>query len=202
MDDNHPTNDYGAYVVSSEISMNLDEMKARLQLCLELTPETFQEKVLHLRKCKHREIDDTKRWHLCMTKELIAKARENAESYKMSFYVYRPSKKPLGKGKTYAYYIPCRGPEMKEQVKHLFDHLDGKFIRSGSYQLHNPNPRTDGSQRQYLIVSFRKNNDVYPKTFIRTLRALLDDTVLGETSLEVKWCSHSVLRDVIGGVTK
>ena len=35
MDDNHPTNDYGAYVISSEIAMNLDEMRARLQLCLE-----------------------------------------------------------------------------------------------------------------------------------------------------------------------
>ena len=202
MDDNHPTNDYGAYVISSEIAMNLDEMRGRLQACLGLTPEEYDKKVLHLRKCKHRDIEDTKRWHVCMAKTLIVPARENAEVHELVFYIYRPSKKPLGKGKTYGYYIPYQSTEVRDQIVALFTRMDGKFIRAGSYQVHFPSPRSDGTERQYLIVSFQKNNDIYPKSFIRTLRAMLDDTVVGNRSLEVKWCSHSVLKDVIGGATK
>ena len=203
MDDNHPTNEYGAYVISSDVAMTLDEMAERLRLCVgNITYEEYNEKVLHLRKCMHRDMEDTKRWHVCMAKSLIGPARENAEAHSLTFYVYRPSKKPLGNGKTYAYYIPYQSPEMREYIVGLFAHLDGKFVRSGSYQLHHPAPREDGSERQYVIVSFQKTNDNYPKSFIRTLRALLDDSMFGPKNLEVKWCSHSVLKDVLAGLTK
>ena len=202
MDDNHPTNDYGAYVISSEVSMTLEEMRERLQKCLDLSLDKFNEQILHLRKCKHREIEDTKRWHVCMAKSLIAQARQNGENHDLVFYTYRPNKKPLGRGKTYAYYIPYQSDEIRDQILALFDHLDGKFIRTGSYQVHSPAPHLDGTERKYLIVSFQKTNDIYPKSFIRTLRAILDDSVLDSSNLEVKWCSHSVLKDVLNGATK
>ena len=202
MDDNHPTNDYGAYVISSEVAMSLDEMRERVQRCLDLAPEEYNEKVLHLRKCKHRDIEDTKRWHICMSKSLIAAAREHGPEYDLAFYVYRPSKKPLGRGKTYAYYIPYQSLEMRAQIVALFGHLDGRFLRSGTYQIHYPVPRLDGTERQYLIVSFEKTNGMYPKSFIRTLRAVLDDSVVENRCVEVKWCSHSVLKDVLTGTTK
>lgn len=202
MDDNHPVNEYGAYVISSKTQMTFDEMTTCLHQCLALSPEQYNDRVLHLRKCNHRDVEDTKRWHLCMAKALIATARENAEAHGLTFYIYRPNKKPLGRGKTYAYYIPYQSVLMKEQIVALFARLDGRFIRTGSYNLHHPSPRSDGSERKYIIVSFQKTNDVYPRSFIRVLRALLDDSQIGQGSVEVKWCSHSVLKDVITGAEK
>jgi hypothetical protein len=132
-----------------------------------------------------------------MLKDLMDKAKSNGESNGLTFYTYRVDQKPIGNGKTYAYYIPYNDDEMKRGILSLFEALNGKFLRSGSYSIHHPKLREDGSNRNYLLVSFVKTGNFYPRPFIRTLRALLNDSRFGEQTINVKWCSHRVLRDVI-----
>ena len=197
-------NQYGAYVIFSEESMDRTDMFETIRKALNLSPEEpLSDKIVLLRKCLDKEVEDTKRWHLCLKKEYIDQVRSYGEQHGLKVYNYRPNNKPIGTGKTYAFYIPYKTEEMKQGILECIDILDGTFIRSGSYTIHHPLPREDGTDRGYMLMSFVKNGDFYPRPFIRTLRALLNDLPISESELmDVKWCSHSVLKDVVSGATK
>ena len=193
-------NSYGVYVIFAEESYSYDKMFTTLVDCSNTeTPETD---ILMLRKCIDKEVEDTKRWHVCMRKELLENIRENGKDLGLTLYVYRASHKTIGNGKTYAFYIPYDTEEKKTSIKELFASLEGRFIRPGSYAFHDPRPRSNGEDRGYMLVSFQKNGEYYPRPFIRTLRALINDTHVCGDRLDVKWCSHRVLTDVMQGVTK
>ena len=188
---------YGVYVIFSKETADKNKMMNILEKCLEIDENSSQDSIIFLRKCLHREVADTKRWHICMLKNLMDKAKSNGESNGLTFNSYRVDQKPIGNGKTYAYYIPYTDDDMKQSILSMFEMLDGKFLRSGSYSIHHPKLREDGTNRNYLLVSFAKTGNFYPRPFIRTLRALLNDSLCGEQTINVKWCSHRVLRDVI-----
>lgn len=196
-------NEYGVYVIFSEHVYDWDTMHEAIVECINTeTPETD---ILMLRKCldNSKDVEDTMRWHLCMRKELLQNLRENGKQRGLSVYIYRANQKQIGLGKTYAFYIPCETGEKKELVKQVFSRLEGKFVRPGSYQIHEPKPHQNGEVRKYLLVSFEKKGEYFPRPFIRTLRALLNDMYIAPgVKLDVKWCSHRVLSDVVGGATK
>ena len=193
-------NEYGVYVIFSERPMLNHMMQDYIVQCTNTeNPETD---ILMLRKCLEKDVDDTKRWHVCMRKDLLQKLRENGEEHGLKVYVYKPNQKPIGRNKTYAYYIPYDTEEKKESVKQLFKSLEGKYIRPDSYSFHEPLPRENGEERGYILVSFKKNGDYFPRPFIRTLRALINDSSVCGDRLDVKWCSHRVLTDVMEGATK
>jgi hypothetical protein len=193
-------NPYGVYVIFSEQSYDYDTMFTTIVSCS--NAETPATDILMLRKCLDKDVEDTKRWHVCMRKELLEKLRENGKECGLTVYVYRASQKSIGNGKTYAFYIPYDTEEKKTSIKQLFASLEGKFIRPGSYAFHDPLPRSNGEERGYMLVSFEKNGDYYPRPFIRTLRALINDAPVCGERLDVKWCSHRVLIDVMQGATK
>jgi hypothetical protein len=197
-------NQYGAYVIFSKESMKYADMFECVRLTLNLSPEEpLQDKIVLLRKCLSKEVEDTKRWHLCLKKEYIEQVRKyGEESDKFKIVSYRPNNKPIGPGKTYAFYIPYTSEDSKREILSYIKILDGTFIRPGSYKIHHPLPREDGSDRGYMLMSFEKNGEFYPRPFIRTLRALLNDLPGWKELINVKWCSHRVLRDVTSGVTK
>jgi hypothetical protein len=191
---------YKAYVVYSEESMGQEMMYSMIANCCgSQTPETD---ILLLRKCQDKDIEDTKRWHVCMKKELFEGFKTNNNFTGLKIYTYRPNQKSIGKNNTYAYYIPYNSEESKLSFKRYFKTLEGKFIRPGSYTIHDPLPREGGEDRGYFLVSFEKTGDYYPRPFIRTLRALLNDSQVGEERLVLKWCSHRVLVDVLEGSLK
>jgi len=188
-------NEYGVYVIFSEESYDYDTMFKTIVSCSNTkSPSTD---ILLLRKCLDKDSEDTKRWHVCMRKELLEDLRTNSKESGLTVYVYRSSQKSIGNGKTYAFYITYANEQEKNNIKKLFSSLEGKFIRTGSYHFHQPCPREKGEDRGYILVSFEKNGDYYPRPFIRTLRALINDSVIEGTTLNVKWCSHRVLSDVI-----
>lgn len=194
------SNKYGVYVILSEQAMGWDVMLKNL---IELTgAENPETDILILRKCLNVDVEDTKRWHVCMRKDIIDVAREKGKELGLTFYVYRANQKPIGNGKTYAFYIPYTSSDQKQNILDVFGVLRGKFIREGSYTIHHPTPRSDGSDRGYMLVSFEKNGEFYPRPFIRTLRALINDMDIGGLRTDVKWCSHSVLRDVTSRAIK
>ena len=193
-------NEYGVYVIFSEKPMLHKMMQDYIVKCTNTeNPETD---ILLLRKCLQKDIEDTKRWHVCMKKDLLQKARDNGKEHGLTFYVYRANQKPIGTGKTYAYYIPTPTPAVRQSVYDLFNQLSGKYIRQDSYTIVEPQPNKDGSKRDYLLVEFSKNGDYYPRPFIRTLRALINDVHIDDQRLDVKWCSHRVLLDAVQGVAK
>ena len=199
-------NQYGAYVIFSEESMDRTDMFETIRKALNLSPEEpLSDKIVLLRKCLDKEVEDTKRWHLCLKKEYIEQVRSHGEQHGLKVYTYRANNKPLGNGKTYAFYIPYSSERSKNEILDSINILDGTFIRPGSYKIHHPLPREDGTDRGYMLMSFEKNGDFYPRPFIRTLRAMLNDLPIpgaeGEL-IDVKWCSHRVLRDVTSGATK
>jgi len=197
-------NQYGAYVIFTEESTTKQELVNQLKEALKLdSDETFHDKIVLLRKCIDISQEDTKRWHLCVKKEYIEQLREYGKDNGLKFYSYKANNKPIGPGKTYAFYIPYKSESTKQSILSVISKLDGTFIRPGSYHVHHPSPREDGSDRGYFLLSFEKNGDYYPRPFIRTLRALLNDLPISEDELmDVKWCSHRVLRDVTEGNTK
>lgn len=192
---------YGVYVIYSEDAHDYESMSKLLSECSK-TEQGSSTDILLLRKCLDKDVEDTKRWHVCMRKELYHTVRESGKDHGLTMYIYRANQKHIGSNKTYGYYIPYNTVEMKEGIKMLFSQLEGKYIREGSYTIHEPLPRSDGTDRGYVLVQFEKSGDKYPRPFIRTLRALINDMYIGESKLNVKWCSNSVLKDVIEGATK
>ena len=194
-------NKYGAYVIFSEKTQNESEMLKLLLTCVSRYNEDSlqtQDDIIILRKCVDKDSVDTKRWHMCMKKELIDDLRTKGKENGLDVRSYRPNTKPIGNGKTYAFYIPYKTEDEKSLAVSTLASLDGKFIRNGTCHVHEPSLREDGSDRGYILVSFTKNGDFFPRPFIRTLRALLNDLPLPDgRNLSVKWCSHRVLEDVI-----
>ena len=191
------TNEYGVYVVfSSKEGTECQEIKEWLHLNSERDDD-----ILLVRKCYDKNTEDTKRFHCCIRKDLYINLSSLEES-ENKIYPYRANQKHIGKGKTYGFYIKTETPDKQFFVQNLFKGLEGKYIRQGSYKITPAMPREDGSSRGYTVVSFQKNGDYYPRPFIRTLRALINDVEYMGDRIEVKWCVHSVMRDVESSLSK
>ena len=103
---------------------------------------------------------------------------------------------------TYGFFIKCSESE-EEKIFSTFEKFENcGFVRPESYHIQKPKPYPDGNPRGYLIISFSKQGDRYPKQFIRKLKALLNNSSMNGRRIHVNWASHSVIRDVTSNASK
>jgi len=103
---------------------------------------------------------------------------------------------------TYGFFIKCDEEEEKK-ITSIFQKFENcGFLRKGSYHIKSPNSYPNGDRRGYIIISFEKQGDRYPKQFIRKLKALLNNATLVGRRIHVNWASHSVIRDVTSDASK
>ena len=101
--------------------------------------------------------------------------------------------------KVYGLYIP--GPV--EVIKNIFSNLENGFVRPNSYKIIRPPSDENGNVRDYNIITFEKNQKgVIPRQFVEKLKVLLEDTVIGDKTLRVKWLNRKVYDDITNGVNK
>tara|TARA_R110001592_G_scaffold18816_14_gene77844 strand:- start:41053 stop:41424 length:372 start_codon:yes stop_codon:yes gene_type:complete len=109
---------------------------------------------------------------------------------------------PLTNGMTYGFFIRC-SEEEEQTVRNIFSSFqEAEFLKEGTYSINTPTPYPDGTRRGYIIVSFQKNGDRYPRQYIRKLKALINNSMLNGRKIHVNWVSNSVLRDVVSSENK
>lgn len=195
MTENMSQNDYGVYVIFTRDSVPENEVVDKL-----LSHSENQTDVLYCRGCYRGTEEINNRYICCIRKSLFTHLTENCnfqrgEEYNISRY--RVNNDPLTNGMTYGFFIRCQESE-EEEIRGIFEKFEENgYIKSGSYSINTPTRYPNGSTRGYIIVSFQKNGDRYPRLYIRKLKALLNNSTVNGRRIHVNWVSNSVLRDVL-----
>lgn len=101
--------------------------------------------------------------------------------------------------KVYGLYIP--GPS--EIIQTIFKNLENGFVRPESYKIIRPPSDENGNIRDYNVITFEKNQKgAIPRQFVEKLKVLLEDTIIGDKTLRVKWLNKKVYDDITNGVNK
>ena len=199
MDQNFEENDYGVYVIFTREAIPESEVIDRL-----LSNTEDQTDVLYCRGCS-RDNEETTRYICCIKKRLFSHLTENCnfkrgEEFNISRY--RVNNEPLTNGMTYGFFIRCHGQE-EEHIRSIFQRFeDHGYLKQDSYRINSPTNYPNGTSRGYIIVSFEKNGDRYPRQYIRKLKALINNSVFDGKRIHVNWVSNSVLRDVLSEQNK
>lgn len=196
----HQNNDYSVYVVFSREVVPESSVVDVL-----LSNSQDQTDVLYCRSCYSGDNEQTNRYICCIRKRLYDHLLENCNfkrNEEFNITRYRVNNEPLTNGMTYGFFIRC-SPEEEQLIRDVFQRFETNgFINSGSYTINTPTPYPNGNSRGYIIISFQKNGDRYPKQYIRKLKALLNNSVFNGRRIHVNWVSNSVLRDVISEESK
>ena len=199
MNQNFEENDYGIYVIFTRETIPESEVVDRL-----LSNTSDQTDLLYCRGC-NREGEETTRYICCIRKSLYTHLTENCnfqrgEEFNISRY--RVNNEPLTNGMTYGFFIRCQGDE-EDHMRSIFQRFEENgYLKQGSYRINTPTPYPNGTSRGYIIVSFEKNGDRYPRQYIRKLKALVNNSVINGRRIHVNWVSNSVLRDVLSEQSK
>lgn len=194
------SNQYGVYVVFT--SETLDEDKVVDKLLSHMTQEND---ILFCRSCLSQDKTPVNRYICCLRKSFYDHLQENCNfkrGEEFNITKYRTNNEPLSNGMTYGFFIKCNQDEEAKIVSTFEKFQSSGFIREGSYHIQIPKPYPDGNRRGYVIISFSKQGDRYPKQFIRKLKALLNNSSMNGRRIHVNWASHSVIRDVSSQVSK
>jgi len=162
--------------------------------------------ILFIRRCKENTEKDKDQGYVACVKKFINDDYSQNEEYKTTSGIvikrFRPNNIPLGNNMTWGFHIKTNKIDPRYVIE-LFNNFERSgFLMKESYQIVFPRPYPDGTSRDYLIVTFRKNNDSYPRTFIRKLMVLLNNSYYGEHLLKVNWLSNSVMKDILHGENK
>ena len=164
--------------------------------------------IIYYRPChndKEQGHGHNQKYILCLKKE-FNDAIEQDEHFttQTGISVKRLSvdKNPPANNLTYGFFIKTDRINPQEVINIFLNLEQNNFIISGSYEILYPKPYPDGTDRNYLVVTFKKVNNNYPKNFIKKLKTLLNNTKIGDSFLKIKWVSNSVLRDIRKGETK
>ena len=194
------SNQYGVYVVFT--SETLDEDKVVDKLLSHMTQEND---ILFCRSCLSQDKKPVNRYICCLRKSFYDHLQQNCNfkrGEEFNITKYRTNNEPLSNGMTYGFFIKC-SQEEETKIFSTFEKFQScGFIREGSYHIQIPKPYPDGNRRGYIIISFSKQGDRYPKQFIRKLKALLNNSSMNGRRIHVNWASHSVIRDVSSQVSK
>ena len=194
------SNNYGVYVVFTKETLDEDKVVDKL-----LSHMTQENDVLFCRSCLSQDKKPVNRYICCLRKSFYDHLQANCNFKRgedFNITKYRTNNEPLGNGMTYGFFIKAT-PEEETKIISTFEKFEKcSFIREGSYHIQKPKPYPDGNRRGYLLVSFTKQGDRYPKQFIRKLKALLNNSFMGEKRIHVNWASHSVIRDVTSNASK
>ena len=148
--------------------------------------------VLFVRQCIKSGKSDT--YIVCMKKDLGTKlmstSEEKPDSQDMTVIKYSVNRETLQYGQTWGYYIKC-DVDTENSIEELFKNFElHGFIHQGTYQLKKPKNQ-DGSRKPYIIITFKKKNDRYPKQFIRKLKGLIDYKTFNGKSIKVNWIKYN-----------
>lgn len=148
--------------------------------------------VLFVRQCIKSGKSDT--YIVCMKKELGTKLLSNPENPSrtdgLTVIKYSVNRETLQYGQTWGYYIKC-DMSTEKMVEEMFTKFEScGFIHQGTYQLKKPKNQ-DGSRKPYIIITFKKKNDRYPKQFIRKLKGLIDYKIFNGKQIKVNWIKYN-----------
>jgi hypothetical protein len=134
-------------------------------------------------------------------------AEELLTNYNIVIRRYRPPlNDKLKEGTTYGFYITSDGDYAKfsSALNSMFELFKTtKLIEEDSYEIIYPKPYPDGGMRKYAIVSFKKNDKgIYPRSYIRKLKILLNNSNFKDINFKVDWLSVNVMRDIKKGHSK
>jgi len=141
----------------------------------------------------------------CVKKYINDDYSANDEYIKESGIVIKrsfPQNTPLGINMTWGFFIKTDKIDPQNVIDIFINFENHGFIKKNSYQIVFPQPYPNGDDRKYLIVTFDKINNAYPRKFIRKLKLLLHNTCLNNEYLKVSWLSNSVAKDIKKGEVK
>lgn len=135
------------------------------------------------------------------------KAEELLEKYNIVIRRFRPPvNDKLKEGTTYGFYITSNAEyiNFSSSLNNLFSTFEeSNLIEKESYEIIYPRPYPNGGMRNYAIVSFKKNDKgIFPKSYIRKLKILINNSTYQDVNFKVDWLSVNVLRDIKKGHSK
>jgi hypothetical protein len=193
-------NVYAVYIIFTKNIISETEMVDKLLMHVQENSD-----LLYCRSCFDRENNQLNRFICCLNKKFYNHLVENCDFKRDSDFnitKYKVNNNPLSVGTTYGFFIKCNDDE-KNKIIDIFNKFESYgFIRSGTYKINEPNPYPNGISRGYIIVSFSKQNDKYPRQYIRKLKDLLNSSNIGGSNINIKWASNSVLKDIFSSENK
>jgi len=200
MDESNSSNAYAVYVVFTRDTVTESEVINRL-----ISHAENENDILYCRNCYSNNNQPSNRYITCIRKSLYDHLTENCNfkrDEEFNITKYRVNNEPLTNGMTYGFFIRC-SEEEESTIKEIFIRFEeNNFLKQGSYSINSPTPYPDGGRRGYVIVSFEKNGDRYPRQYIRKLKALINNSIINGRKIHVNWVSNSVLRDVVSSENK
>ena len=200
MDESNNSNAYAVYVVFTRDTITESDVINTL-----LSHATGENDILYCRNCYGNNNEPSNRYIACIRKSLYDHLTENCNfkrDEEFNITKYRVNNDPLTNGMTYGFFIRC-SEEEESLIRQIFTRFEeNDFLKEGSYSINTPTPYPDGARRGYVIVSFQKNGDRYPRQYIRKLKALINNSMINGRKIHVNWVSNSVLRDVVSSENK
>lgn len=164
--------------------------------------------ILFVRSCHKKEGDQGDNRYIIAVKKDFNDRYNSDEKFKTNTgitimrYVINKSNQALKNNTTYGYFIPTDKILPENIIEFFLFFENAGFLRKNSYEIVYPNPYPDGNERKYLIVTFNKINNSYPKNFIKKFKTLINNTKFGDDFLKIKWVSNSVLKHIKNGEKK
>ena len=154
--------------------------------------------VLFVRQCIKSGKSDT--YIVCMKKDLgtklMSRSEEETKTDTITVIKYSVNRETLEYGQTWGYYIKC-DVDTENSIEEMFKSFETHgFIHQGTYQLKKPKNQ-DGSRKPYIIITFKKKNDRYPKQFIRKLKGLIDYKSFNGKPIKVNWIKYNNRSDTV-----
>lgn len=193
-------NEYAIYVIFTRDKVDESHVVDKL-----ISLSKNNNDLIYCRNCSDKEGNSLNRFICCIKKTFYEHLLEKCDFKRdgeFNITKYRVNNHPLNNGTTYGFYIKCDdADEMK--IREIFDKFEhNNFIRKGSYQINKPGNYPDGRSRGYIIISFSKQDDKYPKQYIRKLKALLNNSKINDKRIYINWASNSVLKDILSNSSK
>lgn len=200
MDESNSSNAYAVYVIFTRDNLTESDVITKM-----LSHATHESDIIYCRNCYTSNNQPSNRYIACVRKSLYDHLTQNCNfkrDEEFNITKYRVNNEPLTNGMTYGFFIRCSDQE-EVTIREIFSRFEESgFLKEGSYSINSPTPYPDGSRRGYVIVSFEKNGDRYPRQYIRKLKALINNSILNGRKIHVNWVSNSVLRDVVSSESK
>lgn len=162
--------------------------------------------VLFVRRCKENTDQNKDQSYIACVKKYINDDYSQNDEFKEKTGIVikrcHPNNVPLGNNMTWGFYIKTDKID-PQYIIDLFNNFENSgFLIKDSYHILFPKPYPNGDSRNYLIITFEKNNGSYPRKFIRKLMVLLNNSAYGEHLLKISWLSNSVMKDILQGESK
>lgn len=152
--------------------------------------------VIFIRQCVKHGRGNT--FIVCLNKTFGYKL-VNDENLDFAISKYSVNKETLEYGQTWGFHIKCN-KELETYIEDTFKMFEDKgFIHKGTYQIKKPTS-AEGVRKDYVIITFKKKNDRYPKQFIRKLKGLMDYKTVKEQNIKINWIRYNMdLRNKANG---